>query len=120
MIRNSIFRKVTLTDQRIAKDGDEPTKEGNFGFVLIDDTFVPFGLIDRIRENLIGIPTDYRGIIPIELFLDRDFLETFNYHERKLVAPCLLFLMEQGYIFLRSARKAGGSMLVENDNCGRW
>jgi hypothetical protein len=101
MYKNSLFRSVDLVDSRILREGETPAPQGSFGFVLIDGEFVPYEFISKIKANLSKQPKQYESSIDADSFVNHAFWQSLADYERKLVAPCLLILLEQGYIYLR-------------------
>ena len=90
-----------------------PAPEGTFGFVLVDGEFVPYDFIDNIKANLNRQPWQYESIIDAESFVNHAFWQSLADYERKLVAPCLLILMEQGDIYLREGAHADVPPVVQ-------
>jgi hypothetical protein len=101
MYKSSFFRSVNIADYRIQLDSTEPLTEGPFGFVLVDDVFVPYEFINKIKAHLSKQPKQYETVMDAECFVDYEFWQSLDDYERKLVGPCLLILMEYGDIYLR-------------------
>lgn len=113
MYKNSLFRSVNLVDFRVLREGDKPALDGSFGFFLIDGEFVPYEFIARIKANLSKQPKQYESSIDADSFVNHAFWQSLADYERKLVAPCLLILMEQGDIYLREGAVPGVPPVVE-------
>jgi hypothetical protein len=113
MYKNSLFRSVNLIDCRVLGEDDQPAPDGAYGFVLVDGEFVPYEFINQIKANLSKQPMQYESSVDAESFVKPKFWKSLAAHERKLVAPCLLILMEQGDIYLREGADSDLPPVVE-------
>ena len=72
------------------------SREGKYGYVLVNDHLVPFSFISRLKDELEDVFFEYDEVHALEDSFSDEFLASLDIVERKVLGACTLFLIEEG------------------------
>jgi len=75
-----------------------------YGYVLVGNDLVSFKFIESVRMHLYQNPLNYVSIIDAEAMVDKDFWDSMDVDERKMVGPSLLILIGSGKVLFRELK----------------
>jgi hypothetical protein len=72
------------------------SREGKYGYVLVNDHLVPFSFISRLKDELEDVFFEYNEVHPLDDSFSDEFLASLDSVERKVLGACMLLLIEEG------------------------
>lgn len=90
------FQYASFDSNHLACLEGQFTREGKYGYVLVNDHLVPFSFISRLRDELENIFFEYDEVHPLDDSFSDEFLASLDIVERKVLGACMLLLIEKG------------------------